>query len=221
MLLKHLLTCSDSLRDNRALWITISGTPIGRVGIANIYTSNCSRERSKLWDNLSNTLDSSYTWILGGDWNMSEKLDDKSTGCSRSLSQIEAASWTMLKMSLDLEDFFTAGRHLKYSWDNCRVGARVLARLDRFYVSGGNLNKSLVNSYRIRGDSCLSDHLPVSLSLNLQKRQSKVTCFKMNSSLLSVPEVKSEITRLWNDHPPDTHFLVKFRHVIRYYRRYC
>jgi hypothetical protein len=43
----------------------------------------------------------------------------------------------------------------------------------------------------------------------------------MNSSLLLLPEVQTEITRLWTSFPEGTHFLVKFRRVIRYYRRFC
>jgi exonuclease III len=220
-LLKHLIVSSGSLRDNRALWITLTGTPMGQLGVANIYAPNCSSARSELWENLPNCLDNSCTWLLGGDWNMTEKAGDKTSGCSRGLSQAESTSWSLLKASMDFEDWFNTNRNIRYSWDNKRLGARVMARLDRFYLSKGELNKPLIADYKIRGDCGLSDHLPVSLSLSLQKKRQTGSCYKMNSSLLLLPEVQTEITRLWTSFPKGTHFLVKFRRVIRYYRRFC
>jgi hypothetical protein len=110
---------------------------------------------------------------------------------------------------------------LCYSWDNHRNGARILARLERFYVSGEEGNKLLLDDYRIRGDSDLSEHLLVCLSLTLKKCDQQGACYKMNSSLLKVPEVKTKIVRLWNSYPDGIHFLVKYRRVIRFYRRFC
>jgi hypothetical protein len=170
---------------------------------------------------LPNVLDNSCTWMLGNDWKMTVRNEDKSTGCSHSLSRLEETSWNLLQSSMDFIDHFSIGRNLRYSWDNRRHGARILARLDRFYLSGGEGNKPMIDEYRIRGDSGLSDHLPVSLYLTLKNCAQKSACYKMNASLLGRPEVKTEITRLWNNYHAETHFLVKFRRVICYYRRFC
>jgi exonuclease III len=162
--LKHLIDSCGSLRDNRALWITFKGTPIGKMGILIVYAPNCSRERGTLWKNLSSILDTSHAWILGRDWNMTERHCDKSTGCSRILSQLETSSWNFLKSSLGLVDHFSTGCNLRYFWDNLRV----LACLDRFYTLEKDINKNMILEYHIKGDSGLSDHMLVYLRLNLK-----------------------------------------------------
>jgi hypothetical protein len=49
----------------------------------------------------------------------------------------------------------------------------------------------------------------------------RTSCYKLNSAWLMRPEVKTEITKLWKAFPDGTHFLVKFRRVIKFYRTYC
>jgi hypothetical protein len=65
----------------------LSGTPIGKLGIANIYAPNSLQERGELLDSLSEVLDNSHSWVLGGDWNMIKNHEDKSNNCSRILLQ--------------------------------------------------------------------------------------------------------------------------------------
>ena len=218
--LKYLIDSCGSLRDNRILWITFKGTPIGKMGILIVYMPNCSCERGMLCKNLSSVRDTSHAWILGGDWNMTEQQCDKSSSCSRILSQLETSSWNFLKSSLGLVDHFSAGRNLRYSWDNLRNEVRVLARLDRFYTSEKDINKNMILEYRIKGNNGLSNHMPICLRLNLKQEQARTSCYKLNLAWLTCFEVKTQITRLWKAFPDGTHFLVKFRRVIRFYRTY-
>jgi hypothetical protein len=115
----------------------------------------------------------------------------------------------MLKHFLGLQDYFEAGYGLRFSWDNCRDDERILARLDRFYTSDKGIRRNMLQEYRVRGDAGISDHLLVSFRLSLKEEQDQKSCYKMNSTWLSTPEVKSEITRIWPSHPEGTHFLVK------------
>jgi hypothetical protein len=46
--LKYMVECSNLVRDNRAIWITLARIPIGKLGILNIYASNSSQERGML-----------------------------------------------------------------------------------------------------------------------------------------------------------------------------
>jgi exonuclease III len=109
---------------------------------------------------------------------------------------LEATSWDLFKHTFGVADFFNAGWNLRFSWDNRRNGARILARLDRFYISEKGLNNDMVEEYRIRGDSGFSDHLPVSLRINLKKERRQSCCYKMNSSWLADPIVKAETSRM-------------------------
>jgi hypothetical protein len=79
----------------------------------------------------------------------------------------------------------------------------------------------MIDEYRIRGDSGISDHLPVSFRICLKKERRQSCCYKMNSTWLADPAMKAEISKLWKAFPEGTHFLVKFRRAIRYYRAYC
>jgi hypothetical protein len=84
--IKHMVSSSGSLCNNRAIWVTFSRTPVGKLGILNAYVPNCSKERSRLWEELAVTLDPSHAWLMGGDWNMTEISIDKSSGCGRALT---------------------------------------------------------------------------------------------------------------------------------------
>ena len=56
---------------------------------------------------------------------------------------------------------------LLYTWDNGRsLGARVFACLDRAYAFQPQAGQS-IQEYRIHGNGTLSDHCPISLSLQL------------------------------------------------------
>jgi hypothetical protein len=55
--IKHMVASSGSLGDNKSIWVTFTGTPVGKLGILNVYTPNCSRERGRLWESLASTLD--------------------------------------------------------------------------------------------------------------------------------------------------------------------
>jgi hypothetical protein len=90
-----------------------------------------------------------------------------------------------------------------------RIGARILARLDRFYISEKGLSRDMIDEYRIRGDSGISDHLPVSFRICLKKERRQSCCYKMNSTWLADPAMKAEISKLWKAFPEGTHFLVK------------
>jgi exonuclease III len=145
-----------------------------------------------MWEAMTNTFEHGQTYIMGGDWNMTEQDGDKSSGCSRKLSHAECNSWSLLKSSLDVQDHFCAGQNLRYSWDNGRIGARILARLDRFYISNRSCTEGIIEEYRIRGDCRYSDHLLVGFCMNLGAAKKQPSCYKMNSVFFKEPDVKAE-----------------------------
>jgi hypothetical protein len=91
--LKHMIVSSRSVRDNQAMWVTLSGTSVGKIGILNVYAPNISKAQGRLWDNLAFTLDPSHAWMMEGDWNMTENSANKFRGCGQTLSQLESLWW--------------------------------------------------------------------------------------------------------------------------------
>lgn len=46
------------------------------------------------------------SWVIGRDFNMTKKPEDKSHDCGRLISDLERFSWNALKDALQIEDFF-------------------------------------------------------------------------------------------------------------------
>lgn len=62
---------------NRAVWIGMTHPRWGRIGLVGIYGPNDTVGRANLWRSLLSSLDTSYRWILMGDFNMIEDDADQ------------------------------------------------------------------------------------------------------------------------------------------------
>ena len=168
--LAPLVSSQGSIIHNRAFWVRLSGLPGGDLGILNVYAPNSSKDRLTLWQELVTRLPSACRWLVNGDFNMTETPQDKSTFCSKVMSQGETLAWKAFKSGLHLSDTFNHNGKLKFSWDNKRRdGCRILGRLDRHYISSppGPAPQLSTRNYIIRGDCPASDHLPVSIEVIL------------------------------------------------------
>lgn len=98
---------------------------------------------------------------------------------------------------------------------------RSLARLDRCYafrqVGAG---EEPVKEYFIKGDCCISDHLPVVCTVMLQVGVRKKSAFKMSGQFLKDPAVVLQVGRIWNSNPRLS-FTGKLRKVVRFYKGFC
>ena len=113
-----LVTANRSLCDNRVVWVKLEGVEGGNIGIACIYAPNISSERKYLWYMLIDTLPKDCKWILGGDFNITEREGDKSHDCGRAISGLKSGTWQTLLTSLQVNDPFIYQGGPKYSWDN-------------------------------------------------------------------------------------------------------
>lgn len=126
----------------RAQFILLQWTKDTRIGIINVYGFNDTSSRARLWNQIRNFLLPEAQWIIAGDFNMIEQIEDKqgrnlTTGRGRR----EIESWHNLVISLGLHDSFLADEFCKatpkkYSWDNRRsTPDMVCTRIDKIYVS--------------------------------------------------------------------------------------
>jgi exonuclease III len=167
---QNALIASGSLYRGRILWINFSGIPGGDIGLINIYAPNDQMEHKIIWQNLHGELLANYRWIIAGDFNFVETREDKSSHCSCIISDTERLAWDGLKQTLDVADHFYRDRGLKYNWDNLRKNdQRILARLDRIYLFNITPNSPArtIETYTIKGDCTISDHLLVSYIFHL------------------------------------------------------
>lgn len=150
---------------------------------------------------------------------MTERPEDKSHDCGRTISDIERFSWNSLMNALQLHDSFLHKGGPRFTWDNQQKGIeRHLARLDRIYTPKNKGEDFTPLTYVIHGDSLGSDHAPVKLELNIGVEESRPSPFKWNASYLKDPLLISKIKDKWTSLPHDMSFLGKLRHVARFYR---
>lgn len=74
--------------------------------MACVYAPNIPTERRHLWHLMADMLPRDCTWIIGGDFNMIERPEDKSNDCGRTISDLERYSWHELLDTLQLHDSF-------------------------------------------------------------------------------------------------------------------
>ena len=129
-----------------------------------------------MWPTLQEALPPNIRWIVGGDFNMVENEGDKSCYCSQLISPSKKLIWEATKIRLGIQEKFRAGNGHRFSWDNGRnEGQRILARLDRFYTFIDHPISPIlsIESFSVKGDTSLSDHLPIRISLNLGEQTQK------------------------------------------------
>ena len=223
--LAPLVSGHGSILNNRAFWFRLKWLPGGDLGILNLYAPNDTRERTLLWQELSDRLPSDCRWIVSGDFNMLESAQDKSTLCSKLMPHREKLVWEAFKASFQLRDTFSHTGKLRFSWDNRRRdGSRILGRLDRHYVSPapGSSSPLVTRNYLIHGDCPNSDHLPVSIEVVIQNSARRHSSYKMNTSHLKHAEVSQAVKRIWTEERSESsNFLTRLGKFCRFYRSFC
>lgn len=184
--IKHMVVSSGQDRSGRALWVRLSGLPGGDIAVLNIYAPNSPGERRVMWDELAATLPRDCRWVLGGDWNVVETRDDKSSEDGNILAGAERVNFHQLTTGLEVSDPFDRTSAIRFTWDNRRKDSkRVLARLDRIYTFTGSDGDPSQADYHIRGDNGHSDHLPVWRSMELKRQVDCPSLWKLKITTLT------------------------------------
>ena len=181
--------------------------------------------KGKSWTLEASRLPSDCRWLVSGDFNMVENPLDKSSLCSKIMTQGENLAWEALKSGLHLRDTFNHFGKLKFTWDNRRRDdCRILGRLDQHYISaphGSNPHLTSQN-YIIRGDCSTFDHLPVSINLVLQDTKKRKLGYKMSVAYLQHAEVKRAVSRIRMDRSSKAStFFTRLRKFTRFYKSFC
>ncbi len=141
------------------------------MGIFNIYIAPSeAMKRCVHWEHLKLVLPKHYKWIIGGDFNMVEKVEDKTSKCGKMISNCEKMAWEGLKTLLQVEEPKRSTRSLRSSWDNGRKQMEcIMAKLDKMYL---NVDSSLTPTlksirYIIRGNNERSNHHPTSCEVEI------------------------------------------------------
>ena len=78
----------------------------GNIGLACVYVPNILTDRRHLWHILVDALFKYCEWIIRGDFNMTERPEDKSHRCGRTISDLEKYTWKEFLNSLQVSDEF-------------------------------------------------------------------------------------------------------------------
>ncbi|KAG0565770.1 hypothetical protein KC19_7G013300 [Ceratodon purpureus] len=170
----------------RAQYLTFQLAPDMVIGIINIYAHNFTNSK----------------WIVAGDFNMVEDLEDKRGGTeSTGQGHLEFQAWTAMLLQLQLLDIhyldeFRQLTNIKYTWVNRRHGPEsIISRLDRFYVSP-RLQAIGGQSGVWRSTPHMSDHSPVFLKLRRTGNRIKYSQ-AFNKGLLKTEEGRAELLAAW------------------------
>lgn len=212
-----LITDSGSLFGDRTHWCILSKLPGRDLGFVNLYAPNKPHTCRILWETLARELPTSCGWVMLGDFNMVERRGDKSNICGKMLPAQERLLFNSLKDTILVSEPPLTSSSLIYSWDNSRAnGARVLARLDRYYIFPDSPpNSRKVLEYRIRGDHTRSDHCPVFFTLELSNPTPCPSRWIMSSAHFN--ETTPEIRAIWTAALIQAPFFQKLKRVIRFY----
>ncbi|KAL3675613.1 hypothetical protein R1sor_025561 [Riccia sorocarpa] len=190
----------------RAAWANIH-TATGTVKVASIHAPNIREERTTYWEWWDRQIDGEDC-IVVGDFNNVE-LPDDSRGKSALIRGAEERSWKRFTYRADLVDAYlaaaktTGGTFMRMAFCGQRYDQ---ARLDRFYLSNGGEWCESIQAVNHHSEHTLSDHIPVSLHLQLvhddNHNWQPKSYFKMSTHLIKRPGVLEKLEEAWGEHPP-------------------
>lgn len=205
-----------ALYDDKVPWIKLEGIG-GNIGIACIYAPNIPTDRQHLWHIMVDALPKDCEWILGGDFNMTERPQDKSNDYGRDINDLERYTWNELLNAFQVEDTFIHQGGPRFSWNNGQKGhARRFARLDRFYIPENSKMAINHKAYFIHVYPVDSDHAPVQIKVHIGNHEVRKSAFKWNVAHLK-GEMTAKLREIWERLSRDATFFSKLRHVTRYY----
>ena len=167
---------------------------------------------------MSDSLPKDCDWIICGNFNMTERAQDKSNDCGRAISDLERLTWNGLLNAFQLHDAYIHQGDPRFSWHNGQIGrARRLARLDRFYIPTHSRIGLKHSSYFIHGYSVGSNHSPIQMEICMGEEGARRSSFKWNISHLK-GEMVGTLRERWSSLPEESPFFQKLRNVTRLYR---
>jgi exonuclease III len=126
----------------RAQYVVLDIHPNLQVGIINVYGYSLTRPRATMWAHIAQAPLPEARWILAGDFNNIESLQDKQGGSDKtSISNRELEAWNKMLIRLGVRDAFHIGNYTwkntkAFTWTNGREDhIMIQTRIDRVYIS--------------------------------------------------------------------------------------
>ncbi|KAL3675999.1 hypothetical protein R1sor_025947 [Riccia sorocarpa] len=173
------------------------------IGFLTVHAPNKKRRRLRFWQQVREIMGAG-NWCLFGDFNQVEMADD-ARGKSVVLSGREERVWKDLSLEKGLVDcLFCAAESIGSRFTRmAKKRARFdFSRLDHVYLTNGASWTDHVKKIVHHGTSALSDHQPVSTSIQIlpeEGRRRNESYFKMDVFELKRHEVLTKVEEAWKD----------------------
>ncbi|KAG0590450.1 hypothetical protein KC19_1G100600 [Ceratodon purpureus] len=180
-----------------------------------------------LWATITSTPVPDATWILCGDFNVVDRLEDRIGGLpSTGMRAAEMLSWNNMLLHFRVSDSFLLPEFRNvtnkiYSWDNGQMGNRRLAsRIDRIYIP---------QEIQVLGGQCgiwpsyrkISDHSAYFVKIHDRDVEfPKRTHF--NKALLDTPDSRQTLVDAWKsaiEEDPSRSWAEKLQHALTMVKR--
>jgi exonuclease III len=199
-----LATHHGILYPGRAQYVVFNISPTFQLGIINVYGFSHTGPRAMMWTHLAQAHLPAAHWILAGDFNNIESMNDKQGGSSKtSISIRELEAWNTLLLKLGVRDAFHVGAFERkndkaFTWSNFHNDETMIqTRIDRFYITP-QLEHKGGSTEILPTIPDLSDHAGVVLHVkSLHKKNTRAPSF--NKGLLQHQESLAALLTTWKE----------------------
>lgn len=99
-----MFTMHGALYENRVVWIKLEG--IEGENLGSVYPPNIPMKQKHLWHLMVDTLPRECKWVIGEDFNVTERPEDKSNDCGREINDLDHFSWNEFLATLQVHNAF-------------------------------------------------------------------------------------------------------------------
>ena len=199
-----IVTHHGILYPGRAQYVVLNISPTFQLGIINVYGFNHTGPRAMMWAHLAQAQLPAAHWVLAGDFNNLESINDKQGGSAKtSISIRELDAWNKLLLKLGVRDAYHVGAFERknskaFTWSNFyNVETMIQTRIDRFYITP-HLEYKGGTTEILPTIPDISDHAGVVLhtkSLHMKKPRAP----SFNKGLLQHPESQAALLTTWKE----------------------
>lgn len=202
--LAGVITHHGVLFPSRAQYVVLNLSARLQLGIINVYGYSDTGPRAMLWNHLAQAPLPDAEWILAGDFNNIESIQDKQGGSNKTnIGNREMEAWNRLLVRLAVRDAFNIGAFRRkstkaFTWTNAHNDdSMVQSRIDRIYVP--SLLADVGGTTEILPEiPDISDHSGMLLHFNnAGPRKARQPSF--NKGLLKHPESKAALLAAWRE----------------------
>ena len=192
------------LYPGRAQYIVLDISPNLQLGVINVYGFSETGPRAMLWSHLAQTPLPDAHWVLAGDFNNIESINDKQGGSNKtSIRNRELEAWNRMLIQIGVRDaYHTGSYHRKnnkaFTWSNVHKDETMIqTRIDRLYISD-YLEQRGGTSEILPTIPDVSDHAGVVLHTKSPFKK-KVKTPYFNIGLLQQPANKASLVAVWKE----------------------